>query len=521
MWRFVWKAARAFVAILALASLGVLANAPPALAQIGPLTACDALTAGDFNFVATMTGGPFSRTQQYQLPAFATITIRWTNVTNFSFKINGAPVVFAPGTSGVQLFVVPADGLYTFEKTLNVPSLPASVTVECTPPAALPPPAGPADETARNVDGALGDQLTEELNRIPGALTGFEFLALLFYGNELTAAPPLTLDDPCAPSGDDEDDPEELGDGECRLYYPHPLTSSTALRAINSFVPRSEPLLPTMSFVPSGDGFSGLVPLGRTWDNWVFAVKVDAAFIDRSFAAVSRQTRVGSATLMAAHPLSDDTTIGLGLKLGAANTTGTGPALTLNSGQIGADLAIVKILSPTLTLTGYAGYELGLHTATVSGVSGSFASHTLKAGGRLKGNFELDRFLVSPAASALLMHTYRPSYVDASATTIPASSATRIDASAGVTVSTDLDPLANRVVVSPFVTGNLMFGWGVNSLDAVVAPSIPNDPLRAQLIAGLRLAFENGAMASVSGNVSRGANTIGYGVGADLTMPIK
>jgi hypothetical protein len=266
----------------------------------------------------------------------------------------------------------------------------------------------------------------------------------------------------------------------------------------------------------SGPGAGSLL-LDSGESEWSFNVLTNGTRIDRASGGASRATLGGTTTFLAGRRLDSDTVLGFGLKLGGATTSGSGPAMTLNSLQLGADLVVAKQLSEDLFGGVYLGYEVGGHEATIGGATGNFMSHTLKAGGKLTGRVVLDQFTLTPAVSGMLSYRHRNGYVDSASVSVPASNFFSLNGNGGVTASRDFVLAERDMVVSPFVGGNILVDYARGDL----APALPLDILRAQLGAGVGLTWDGGATGSIQGSVSRGATTATYGVSASLHVPIN
>lgn len=207
----------------------------------------------------------------------------------------------------------------------------------------------------------------------------------------------------------------------------------------------------------SGPASGSLANSGES--EWSFNMLTSATLIDRASGGSTRSTLGGTTTFLAGRQLDSETALGFGLELGAATTNGSGPSMTLNSMQIGGDFIVAKRLSPDLFGGLYLGYELGAHEATVSGDTGNFLSHTLKAGAKLQGRIVLDQFTLTPAVSGMLSYRHRNAYVDSASASVPASNFLSLNANGGVTASRDLrsvgePPRAAQLSVSaPSLTG--------------------------------------------------------------------
>ena len=475
-------------------------------------------------------------------------TIEWLNGVNIEIKLNNAVVHTSNASSGsfvVTLTTGPSVGIIV---AFDADPLAASGSVDSscsaggttTPPPTPPttPTAGPAADTAAVVDGALSDQDDDERERVEGFFDDMlggvppeEYLRHLvqFYAAKLAEA-----------RTDIPTDPVEEGIRENYIdFLENELAKSTRLLQESiegvrifdaqgvpfSYSPGQSRIYPSVSAISryfdfGGNTVGGNFPLQSTIPGWTFNIDIRGAIIDRTFAALNRQTWVGSATLSGAHRLDTETVLGLGIKLGGARSTQNTPASTVNSAQIGADLAIVRMLSPDLFGGVYFGYEFGAHQATISGVDSNFVSHTIKAGGTLRGEMTYGDFLVTRSVSALLQYRHRPSFTDAAAVLVPSSDTIDVDVRAGATISRDFDVPEKDLMVTPFLGANLLLDY-TQTTPALVGPVIPGDPFKFQLLGGVRVRWDGGATASLQADISRGANTTTLGVRGSVSVPIQ
>jgi hypothetical protein len=284
---------------------------------------------------------------------------------------------------------------------------------------------------------------------------------------------------------------------------------------------RSTPSLSAISqfFDFGGDSVSGTFPLRSNIKGWVFKVSVHGLLVDRTFAALNRRTRVGSVMLQGMTELDPRTRLGVSLKLGGAQSVASAPAATVNTTHIGADLAVLRFLSPNLFAGLYAGYQFGAHNATIAAVNSNFLSHAIKLGGVLQGEIDYAAFTLTPSISALLQYRHRPSFTDAAGVVVPLSNTVDLDITAGSTISRDFLFVEHGIVVSPFVGGNLLVDYSATT--PAPAPGIPDDHFHAQVVGGVNVSWVGGAVLNLQAQVSKGANTTAYGVTSGLSVPIN
>ena len=191
----------------------------------------------------------------------------------------------------------------------------------------------------------------------------------------------------------------------------------------------------------------------------------------------------------------------------------------VNTTQFGADLAILRMLAPNLFGGLYAGYDLGVHNATVAAVNSNFLSHALKTGGTLRGEIDYAAFTLTPAVSALLQFRHRPSFTDAAAVVVPLSNTIDFDVTAGATISRDFLAPEADLVITPFLGANLLIDYAATT-PAPVGPAIPNDPFKGQIDGGVKVSWMSGASLNLEGSISQGINTTTYGLSSGLSVPL-
>jgi hypothetical protein len=485
----------------------------PSTAQAQPLPTCSDVSS---LMSATIAGGapPVMRQIDFGLVAGQVVTIIW-DIPEFVFlEVEGVPLVSLtrppPGSAN---YTIPTTGTFTLRESFTPDALATTtILVTCsgagtppTPPVTPTPPTPPAATDAASLgDGALGDQDDREQRRYD----------VLWHALYLHLGGVVFEDSPLGSSGDtviiSDTGPGGLPDDGGSLSGYAPIQSP-----INRSVPE---VLTFLDF--GGDSFSGTFPLATT-DDWRISLIVDGAAINRGTGGLTRQTRVGSATILGSHLLDDKTTLGVGLKLGGANSVTNAPASTVNSLQVGADLAIAHMLMPDLFGGLYLGAEAASHAMSIGGVTSTFGSQTLKLGGTLEGQVDFDAFTLSPAVSALLQLRHRNGFTDSVSVAHASSNAVSFDVTAGATLSRDFEDIERGLSWTPFLTGNLL----LNASGVTPAPAgplvIPPDVLRVQVIAGVRARWDNGMTVSLQGDIARGPTTTMFGLSGTLSVPIN
>lgn len=269
-----------------------------------------------------------------------------------------------------------------------------------------------------------------------------------------------------------------------------------------------------------GNSASGRVPLQSTVPGWTIEAHVGGELIERTFGAINRQTWVSNLAVNGATRLDPETVLAIGLKLGAASSAQNAPAATVNSAQAGVDLGIRRLLAPNLLGGLYFGYDLGVHDTLISSVDSSFLSHNFTLGGTLGGELEYDAFTLTPSATAIVQYRHRPSFTDGAGVDIAASNTITLGGSAGVGISRDFLVPESDLLVTPYARMNLLLDY-TSTAPALSGPVIPGDPLKGQLLAGVKFARRDGALLSFESQISRGANTMSFGVSGGLAVPIQ
>lgn len=461
--------------------------------------------------------------------------IEWTNAASIEIKLNNAVVLnltnSPSGSHDVTLTTGPSVGII-IEFDADPLAVSGSVDSSCSAGGATPPTTptpGPASDAAAIVDGALSDQNASEPERTNGF---FDLIEQSILGSWALERLNRELSE-LRSELDAEDDAsvrDRIQERIDNLTVERDQFTSDLARArvtsVRQFAPiQQSPSTPSVTAISQyfdfgGDTVSGIFPLQSTVPGWTFNVAIEGAIIDRTFAALNRQTWVGSATLIGTHRLDPETVLGLGVKLGGAVSTTNNPVSTVNSTQIGADLAFGRLLSPDLFGGLYFGYELGAHQAMISGVGSNFLSHSFKVGGTLRGEMNYREFTLTPSASAVLQYRHRPSFTDAAAAFVPSSNTIDLDVTAGATISRDFDVPEKDPTLTPFLGANLLLDYTQTS-PALVGPVIPGDPFKVQFLGGVRIRWDGGATASLQADVSRGANTTMFGLTGSFRVPIQ
>jgi hypothetical protein len=466
-------------------------TATPAVAQAA-LT-CATMGAA---FSVALGPGPFAFGANVNLVAGQIITVTHNGTTAFNFFV-GAPLVYTSANpGGTFVYMVPSTGVFPTSKDGTAGGGGATIGVSCADPVAPPqPPDRPILPAGAQVIFGTGDPADREPARYRGMMDALMLIVGGVIPSELIAA----------------ERGAGGGSGNSQLGQYAPLQQSPidpGVDAISRF------------FDFGGDAISGSIPLQSTNPDWSFNLMFDGAIIDRTFNALGRRTWVGTGTVTAAYRLDDETVIGGSLLFGGATSTFSGLTATLDTTRVGADLAVVRMLTPTLRGGLFGGAEYDLHKATIAGVSSTFHSSVLKLGGVLEGQIVLDAFTLTPAVTALVQYRQRPAFTDGAGVAFGAADTLDADVLGGATLSRDFVLTESGVVVSPYLTVN---GWldHQSTTPAAFADPIPTDTFKVQAVGGLRFAWEGGAAASISADISGGATTMMYGATARLTVPIK
>lgn len=300
-------------------------------------------------------------------------------------------------------------------------------------------------------------------------------------------------------------DPSFTGGVFVSGYAPDPHGSIPSVAALSRY------------FSYEGNAVRGVVPLASPPEGWALDVIVDGAFIDRTFAALSQRTLIGTVILNGRRQIDDRTGFGIGFRVGQSNTTQT-PAATLNSTSVGVDVVIGRILAPRLFGALYGGAEAASNHAAAGAVTGDFGSYILKFGGTLDGTILLDAFTLTPSASFLLQYHRRPQFTDSVGIVLPALDTLEVNGLAGLSISRDVVLIERDLKVTPFASANLLVDH-VSTMPAVTA-ALPVDAFRLEGIAGIRFLWATGASASFQVDASRGRTTTVLGASGTVSVPL-
>jgi hypothetical protein len=288
-------------------------------------------------------------------------------------------------------------------------------------------------------------------------------------------------------------------------YAPTPEASFAPLDAIMQY------------FTYDGQSVRGVVPLERSPTGWGIDVIVDAAIIDRSFAALGQRTLIGTVILNGHKRINARTGVGLGIRAGQSMTTQG--ASTLSSTSIGADLVLGYILAPRLVGALYLGGEVSANHAVNGAVTGDYHESNLKVGGTLDGTIPLEAFTVTPSVSMLLQYHRRPQFTDSVGIIVPALDTLEVNGSASLGIQKDIVLLESNLKISPFASADLLVDH-VSTSPAIVF-ALPVDPIRLGVTAGVRFLWDTGAAASIQADASRGATTTVLGWSGTVSIPIN
>jgi hypothetical protein len=459
------------------------------------------------------------------------IEVEWVNgeMVIVQYSTDGGTsftnVVTSSDAYGSESFTIPADDDIIIRRTFGVPAMStgeiAFTCDEGTTPPPPPPPSGTAEETAAATAGAADDVRSTEPERT-NTLFDDVMRVLAYTDPSLVNEPELwrrRIADqlkrlawmrnelPLRPS-QQEYLLRAIAEGEKNLaYYTRVLADlESTEQSGQPFFPqlfRSNPSLSAISDAAGGGEQTGP-------GEWTFDVDLAGTFIDRTFAALNRQTQMGTLTISGRKALDPGTAAALGIKLGAARTTQNTPASTIDTAQVGADAAIAHLFSPTLMGAAYVGYEFDAHRAAISGVSSFYVSHIGKIGGKLQGTIDVEEYILTPSLATLLQYEHRPSFVDGGATTIPAAGTIDADLTLGLELSRTFLLIEQNAEVTPRIGAALDLRYVATNPTPVGA--IPNNLLGVQLSAGVDMLWFEGAQLGAEVEIGWRPNTMSYGL---------
>jgi hypothetical protein len=453
-----------------------------------------------------------NRTDVVTVLAGERLRIRWSNLTGFSFRVNGA--IVASGTPGGDVtYVFPADGTYTLFHEVQTGLTPGQLLVECSDPATTPTPTPPTTPTPGSLPPT--DHFTQQLmadyskrQRIKrywddgNAIV--DFFGIMAQGGDPFSASFGTLDrlNPSQYTSDPEFGPA-LDAIDAAVPLGHAATSPRVL----GFIDASR----------LGDGLTGDLSVLNT-PNFVLRVKGGAAVIDDTFASLAAHTVDGWLSVAGMHRLSDVTGVGYAFTVSGTRTEASGVAL--DSSSVGGELMLVQVFGPNLVGGLDIGYDHGMHATTIGTATGKFNSSTFWSSARLQGSMTVGTFMLTPAVTGGFDYDTRPDFVDSTGATVAGSTALAAHLTADLKVERPFLTDSGLVIVP-----SAGFGISVDhSSDAINLPgvgAVPSTDVVGRLSGGVRLIFENGASATVQGNYGFGSDSRFISATAGLSVPIN